>query len=365
MLWAENHFSTWLTKDEYEAPPRKWVEHLTFLRLGPTNFRELLMASSSSPAMMFYLDQRVSLAGKINENYAREIMELHTVGVHGGYNQGDVTKLAGLLTGCTLSKEMSRDYRTFALEEYYRFAPELNVSNGCRIFGMEFPEAKPKDRWDRLQTMLDMLASHPSTAEFISRKLAEQYVSVPAPDSLVKKLSQRFQETGGDMTELLLTLSDSPEFWATIDKPKVATPLDFSLRLLRSVGSTNAWDLNGFLQKSNMGLFDRVTPDGYPEAGSVYADSSALLNRWRFSAATAPELKRLLAEYVPSGKLDSNPDLMQKMLDLASIRLYGHPLMPASNDSAMQFLNTESAPDQDRIRTISTLIAQLPESSLR
>lgn len=361
VLWTENHFSTWLEKAEVN----KWREHERFLQLGVAPFGDLLRASATSPAMLLYLDQARSFANKLNENYAREIMELHTVGVHGGYRQEDVTNLASILTGWSTSSEAPIKTGGRELVRNFRFDPNLSNPDGKRVFGMEFPKADdPRARYDRTLSSLEMLAGHPSTATYISRKLAEHYVSVPAPDALVKRLAGRFRETGGAMDEVLLTLADSPEFWAALGQPKVATPLDFSLRLSRIAGVTNAGAVNDFLRKSGTGLFDRATPDGYPEDDGSYASSNALLQRWRFTQNLTGSLRRLLpSSLLPAPKDAWPPAAQERAVDLYSTRLFGQPLPVASRQAASQYLSATT--DDDRVKLVAAFVSQLPPASLR
>ncbi|MFN7022324.1 MAG: DUF1800 family protein, partial [Phycisphaerales bacterium] len=159
VMWSQNHFSTWMRKTE---PRRKADEHARFTRLGVAPFGEMLMASATSPAMLVYLDQSGSFARRLNENYAREIMELHTLGVHGGYTQEDVTTLARLLTGWTLAREavgapaemsgidMSPD--DYGTADSYRYDPALGEDMPRRFLGRDFPACGPEDRYERTLT---------------------------------------------------------------------------------------------------------------------------------------------------------------------------------------------------------------------
>ncbi len=362
VLWTENHFSTWLEKvDAYN----KWPEHERFLQMGVAPFGDLLMASATSPAMLVYLDQARSFARKLNENYAREIMELHTVGVHGGYRQEDVTNLASILTGWTLSLDAPLKTGGRDLARNFRYDPNLGSAEGKQIFGMDFPKTDdPRGRYDRTLSAIEMLAGHPSTALFISRKLAEQYVAVPAPDSLVNRLALRFRETSGAMNEVLLTLADSPEFWAALGQPKIATPLDYSLRLSRMSGATNVGAVNDFLRKSGTGLFDRATPDGYPEDDSSYASSNALLQRWRFTQSLTGNLRRLLPNsLLPNPGPPLSAASQDRIVDFYAARLFGQPLPGPSLQAASQYLAASN--DPDRVKLITAFVSQLPPASLR
>lgn len=393
--WAENRFSTWVNKTK--AAP-KWHEHLDFCRLGVAPFADLLAASAHSPAMLVYLDQKESYAGKLNENYAREIMELHTLGVHGGYNQSDVTALASVLNGWTLAMEgtLPQEDGNLGLSYYtnndygqiydFQFVPSLNDGKPQRIFGLEFPAAAPAARYDRVRLALEMLSSHPGTAEHICRKLAEHYVSVPAPGPLVHKLAQTFLETGGDMRAVMRTMACSNAFWNAA--PRMATPFDYGLRIARicraaalELGANpdqalKPDQIGSFLKKSGMGLFDRVTPDGYPENSAAYIDSNALLQRWHFMESSVDQLNRVVpngwrkpaAPVLTPAANESAPGLpptddpAQRFLDLVAIRLTGRLLTPASNQAAREVL-ADGTPD--RMKQTVLFVSLLPETSLR
>ncbi len=394
--WAENHFSTWI--DKTKAAP-KWREHLDFCRVGVAPFSDLLNVSAHSPAMVVYLDQEKSYAKKLNENYAREIMELHTLGVHGGYAQSDVTTLASVFNGWTLAKESVLSDTDGAPGFIYnggdeagttgvfRFDPLLNDGKARRVFGLEFPAVEPAGRYDHVHLALEMLAAHPETAEHVCRKLAEHYVGVPADDALVAALARTFLENGGDMRSVLRALASSPAFWNAA--PKMATPLDYGLRIARLCRAAalelgagpdvppKPEQIEGFLKKSGMGLFERVTPDGYPENSAAYMDSNALLQRWHFMETMVDPLSRLVPKdwrkppvpaLVPAANEDSGrpataaEDAAQRFVDLAAVRLTGRLLAPGSNEAARELLG-DGNPDQARQTLL--LISLLPETSLR
>jgi hypothetical protein len=362
VMWTENHFSTWLNKD---GPDAKEREHESFLLLGPVPFFDLLFTSATSPAMLVYLDQRNSYARHLNENYAREIMELHTLGVKGGYTQKDVTTLADLLTGWTLSDEAPGDGSGGELERYFSYDPHMNSGNACRILGMEFPGTEPAKRFDRPLMALELLSAHPSCAAFISRKLCEQYVSDPAPPKLVNDLAQIYLETGGDIRAMLVAMAGHPDFWAS--PGKIANPLDFSIRIARMARSTNPQPVNDLISGSSMGMFDRSTPDGYPEDNGFGVNSSTLLQRWRFARTIQNDFLNyglIPASWRPADT-GWNPVVAQRIVDLAAVRITGDVLSGASNDAAQKLL-TEAPPNTDiRLHALTTFICQLPENSLR
>src|ERR1051325_6323234 len=169
--------------------------------------------------MLRYLDQENSYATRLNENYAREIMELHCLGVHGGYTQQDVTSLAHLLTGWTVSREGdSRSGGEMSLYNF-RFDPALNDHAEIKVFGVNFTATEKDAAYDRIEHALEVLAAHPSTAKFIAKKLADHYLGCPAPDAVVTDLARVLEETNGDMREMLMALAKHPAFWAAEPGP--------------------------------------------------------------------------------------------------------------------------------------------------
>lgn len=365
VLWTQNHFSTWIRKTE---AARKWEEHERFVRLGPAPFGELLLASATSPAMLIYLDQARSFAGSLNENYAREIMELHTLGVRAGYTQDDVTALANVLCGWTFSEETGPDGTTFPLYPTFRFDPAMSDGQPRQVFGMAFPQASvesPTARYDRVRLALEMLAAHPATARYIATKLAEHYVAIPAPKQLVDDLTVVYLSTGGDMQDMLIAIAQHPDFLAVDLAPKVARPIDYLARMFRTSNADDVWQAYLFLERSGMGMFDHITPDGYPEEDDNYADTNALLQRWRL----AQTQQWRLSTFVPwQWKQPSKADpaaWRQRVVDLIAIRLTGMPLSGASNEAALDVFEKSTGSPDDRIQQLGPFIASLPEASLR
>jgi hypothetical protein len=361
VLWAENHFSTWIRKVQGD---RKWEEHVTFTRLGAAPFDRLLLASAQSPAMLGYLDQEASYVGRLNENFAREIMELHTLGVHGGYTQQDVTNLARLLTGWTASFEGDgrgggQEARTYT----FRFDPALNDGSATRMLGMAFPEARRSARYDRVHLALETLAAHPSTAAFVSRTLAEHYVAAPAPDDLVDDLAVVFHETGGDLRAMLMTIAAHPTLMAADER--IAAPFDYATRMFRATRHFHPWRLRDFLQRSGVGLFDCPTPDGYPDEDPAFADSNAMLQRWRL----AQDVRWPLTELVPGAwrwRADLPDDVWaDTVIDVVAARLTGRLLTPESHAAARELIASTEGNRDRRVQVVAPFIAALPEANLR
>jgi uncharacterized protein (DUF1800 family) len=210
----------------------------------------------------------------LNENYAREIMELHTLGVDGGYTQKDVTELAKVLTGWSIDQPQRGGS--------FKFNERAHEPGPKFIFGQRISEHGESEGME----MLDILAHHPSTAKFISRKLAMRFVSDNPPQSLIDRMANTFQKKDGDIREVLRTLFASPEFWsADAYRAKVKTPLEFVASSVRASGVDvqNALLLVQFLNRMGMPLYGMQPPTGYSMKGEAWVNSAALLTRMNFA----------------------------------------------------------------------------------
>lgn len=246
-------------------------------------FRDLLEATARHPAMLFYLDNwrntdpnsqgaRGQFRG-LNENYARELMELHTLGVDGGYTQEDVVALARILTGWGLDREGEKGDKSGFYFYRNRHDPSNKVLLGTSI---------PGSGIDEVEKALDILATHPSTARHISYKLAQYFVADEPPKSLVDRLQKKFLDTQGDIRSVLESLFSTPEFWdAQYYNQKFKTPYQYVLSAVRAIG-TQAPKLKrtiGSLQQLGMPLYRRSTPDGYPNTQEAWINPDATLRR--------------------------------------------------------------------------------------
>ncbi len=362
--FTQNHFSTWIRKTGAE---RKLAEHLAFSQAGFARFGDLLWTSATSPAMLHYLDQQKSFKGRLNENYAREILELHTFGVDNGYVQEDVTRLAGLLTGWTFTEEASvaRD-EALSLENRFRFAPDLNDPETQEVVGLRLESEDDAEQFERVQYVMETLAAAPFTARYIATKLAEHYVSVPASDALVADLARVYLETGGSMRDLMLALSEHPEFWAARSQPRLAKPVDFGLRVYRVTEfHEHPHNLRRYLQQSGTGIFEHPTPDGLPEADSDYASSNALLQRWRFVSKMSWALWRLAPPGWRHQLQRPNPEVERQLVQYISQGLTGYPLDERSLEAAMQALATSRTKSTDRVHEVTAVVGMMPETNFR
>src|SRR5205807_6847081 len=214
----------------------------------------------------------------LNENYGRELMELHTLGVNGGYTQKDVTEVARVFTGWTLKQP--KQGGGFTVEERMH-EPGDKIVLGHRIKSNGEKEGRE---------VLHFLARHPSTAKFICTKLATRFVSDNPPPALVDRMSQTFLKKKGDISEVLRTLFKSPEFWAPdAYRAKVKTPLEFVVSAVRVTGAdvNNAMPLAQALQRLGMPLYGMQPPTGYSMKADAWVNSAALLNRTNFALGLA------------------------------------------------------------------------------
>ena len=361
-LWTQNHFSTWLNKTGATA---KWNEYLNFVQAGATTFSELLTVSATSPAMLVYLDQQKSYADSLNENYAREIMELHTLGVDHAYTQQDITELARILTGWTTVEESNiqgmgvRDNRTF------RQSPPLNDKENKEFLGMQFSSSAPQQGMSDTIWAIQILAAHPETAKHIAGQLAEYYVASPPPSTLVNKLANEYMRSCGSLSAMLETIMLSPEFMAAINEPRLATPIDYGLHLGRLMRNQPAGDVRNFLLNSGMGLFDRATPDGYSYDDKSYADSNALLQRWKFAAKINWQLKQMIPQNLQQAPKKDHEKWAQQITDILAIRLTGKLLSKQSNQAMLDLLLVKDKKKSDPVSTAIAFICQLPEINLK
>src|SRR4051812_6557398 len=248
-------------------------------------FRDLLGATAKSPAMLFYLDNWMSAdpnrphsgAGKkgLNENYARELMELHTLGVDRGYTQKDVTEVARAFTGWTIENPRRGGGFTFN-RRLHDPGQKVVLGHVIKAGG---------DESDGEQ-VLDLLAKHPATARFIAAKLVRHFVSDTPPAALVDRAAKRFRDTGGDLRDVMRTILASPEF-ASADAydAKVKSPFEFVASALRAVAteSVDVKPLVRQLQQMGMPLYMCQPPTGYKDTADAWVNTGALVNRINFA----------------------------------------------------------------------------------
>ena len=281
-----NHFNVFIDKgsDRFLVPS---YEREAIRPRVLAHFRDLLEATSLSPAMLFYLDNWESVApetqkaakGKqvrgLNENYARELMELHTLGVDGGYTQKDVTEVARCFTGWTI--RAPRDGGGFFFNE------KVHDKGAKVVLGVTIPAGGGKQDGEKV---IDILANHPSTARFISRKLAQRFIADDPPPELVEKMAKTFLGTHGDIRAVLRTAFTSKEFFSQgAYRAKVKSPFEMIVSAVRATGADVdfAFPLGNRLTQLGEPLYRKLEPTGYSNLGSEWMNSSSLLTRMNFA----------------------------------------------------------------------------------
>lgn len=302
-------------------------------------FDVLLLATAKSPAMMHYLDNFISVApapevaqvvaprvtdmmmgdtthkappiplrrkrtSGLNENYAREVMELHTLGVDGGYTQTDVTQAARVLTGWTVypfgdaNNRITQLYNKrgveamekqgFVHEGDFLFDPTGHDKNLKVVLGKQFDCSGYQEGVD----LLEMLAHHPSTAKFISRKIAIRFVSDTPPQSLLNKMAKSFTDHDGDIREVLITMVSSPEFWSAQSlREKTKSPFELAISAVRSMNVDIKQPRQIYNWVATMGerIYYYLAPTGFPDKGAYWINTGSLLSRMNFGLALASQ----------------------------------------------------------------------------
>ena len=283
-----NHFSVHQGKGNLRAMLGDYEEHaIRAHALG--HFRDLLGAVATHPAMLRYLDNEQNAAGHLNENYARELMELHTLGVDGGYSQHDVQELARVLTGVGINQN-GKPGQKKELQAYYVRHGLFEFNPARHDFGDKVLLGQPiKGRGlDELNEALDRLAAHPATARFVSRKLALYWLNDDPPAALVQRMAQRFESSQGDIAATLELLFKSPEFAAAAGS-KFKDPMRYVVSAVRLAYDQkpvlNVGPMLNWLNRMGEPLYGRVTPDGYPMPGSAWDSPGQMATRFEIARA--------------------------------------------------------------------------------
>ena len=281
-----NHFNVFLYKNQCSYYTTAYERDVIRPHaLG--KFYDLLVATAQSPAMLMYLDNWLSIgphsqaSGKngqsgLNENYAREVMELHTLGVDGGYTQADVTQLAQVMTGWTIAQPDDGGQ--------FQFDPRRHEPGTKTVLGEKFYDSGV----DEGLRALDLLAHHRSTARFISKSLAIRFVSDDPPSSLVDRMAEKFESTDGDIREVLRTMIHAPEFWSPkAYGTKMKTPLDLVVSAVRASGANvvSPDSLVDNLSAMGMQPYGMAVPTGYSMKSAQWDNEGGLLARMNFSTA--------------------------------------------------------------------------------
>ena len=255
------------------------------------NFGDLLRASAHSPSMLFYLDNYLNQSSAPNENYARELMELHTLGVDGGYTELDVKEVARCFTGWSIRfpGDVSGPYGTFA------YVPAIHDNNSKVVLQNTISAGGGQTDGDQV---LDILAAHPSTARFLATKLCRRFISDTPDRASIDAVAAAFTQSSGDIKTTLRALFATTAFRASADL-KIIRPVEYLSGLIRALAPDTPYPTdNGqlfYFAQLIMGQlpFNWPTPDGYPDEQSYWASTGGLLNRWRLSFLS-------LANFIPA-----------------------------------------------------------------
>jgi uncharacterized protein (DUF1800 family) len=360
-------------------------------------FEDLLVATAKSPAMLYYLDNFMSVGpnspqalgfsarpygrgpygrryprprprpnqGKrssgLNENYGRELLELHTLSVNGGYSQRDVTEVAKVFTGWTIDKP--------AEGGGFKFEPRMHEPGTKFVLGHKI---KPKGEGEGLE-VLHRLATSPQTAHFISLKLAQRFVSDDPPAALVDRMAKTFLKKKGDIREVLETLFHSPEFWDDgAYRAKVKTPLEFVASAVRATGAEvdDAFPLTRQLNNMGMPLYGAQPPTGYSMKAETWVSSSALLNRMNFALAlTGGKIKGVKVDAAQLGAgatpdADGTLSALEASLIAGGVSKQTHDSITAQIEAAEK--NGQQKTDSKaEVSTIAGLLLGSPEFQRR
>ena len=359
-------------------------------------FETLLLATAKSPAMLTFLDNNKSSAsqenmmgaqkkmverrekmldmmdstmqknakGKIkkpnvqglNENYAREVMELHTLGVDGGYTQADVTQAARVLTGWSLNPQIEYNIKPkkqpdrelarkmgFVYDDNFLFSANKHDKGEKKVLGQTFPAGGGYEEGVRL---IHILSTHPSTARFISRKLAVRFVSDNPPQSLVDKMAKTFLEKDGNIQDVLATMVSAPEFWRKEAlREKTKSPFEVAISAVRSTNAaiTTPYQLYQWIARMGQKVYNYQAPTGFPDKGQYWINTGSLLNRMNFGLALA------------SGRI---PGVEINLLALNN----NHE--PESAESALKTYSKLLMPERDVEETVKRLTPMLSDPEL-
>ena len=352
-FWSD-HFNIYLRKEQV-MPLAKIVDDREVIRpYALTNFRDLLGASAQSPAMLLYLDNISNEKSHPNENYARELLELHTLGVNGGYSQQDVQEVARILTGWTVA-------RNGRLRGQFIFDDARHDFGEKRVLGKIFPAGRGVEE---VAELLDLLAGHPATATFLATKLVRRFVADAPPAELVTQVAEAYRQSGGEIKAMLRVIFLSDAFASA--PAKLKRPHTFMVSVLRALhvdlrfGRGRA--LADWMAVMGQPLFLWPPPDGYPDVSEAWAAN--LLPRWNFALALLhneiPGATVPLDDLLAAGGADTAVSTIQLFAGL----IYGRSLQ--ENELAMftDYLASQSLQEdeaQTRLRDCIALMLASPE----
>ncbi|TCD03474.1 DUF1800 domain-containing protein [Pedobacter psychroterrae] len=383
-----NHFNVSLTKGQCASFVPAFERDV--IRPNVTGkFENLVLGTAKSPAMLIYLDNfnstgspvasaedtgmmmdakrpKVKKAlqnkkGGLNENYAREVMELHTLGVDGGYTQSDVTQAARVLTGWTLAPMAEDGYgsgmkkildqvspenlakRGFVQEGDFLFVPTRHDNGEKTVLGKKFAANRG---YEEGVALLTMLAKHPSAAKFISRKIAVRFVNDQPSPKLVERMEKTFSTTGGNIKEVMISMVTAPEFWQKEAlREKTKSPFELAISAVRGLDAdiSQPYQLYTWINKMGQKMYFYQAPTGFPDRGQYWINTGSLLNRMNFGLALA-------AEKIPGIKIN--------------LIALNNNHEPESAEAALTTYSKLVMPERDLTKTVARLKPMLNDPSL-
>ena len=380
----ENHFSIFANKDDDRYLLTSF-DRETIRPFALARFRDLLGASAHSPAMLYYLDnwrssvprsypakgdKPAGVDGGLNENYARELMELHTMGVDGGYTQKDVEEVARCFSGWTIQKPNEQGL--------FLYRPGLHDDGEKIVLGHKIlPGGGIADG----ERVLDILATHPATARFIATKLARRFISDDPPKSVIDRAAAVFIKTDGSIRETLRAIITSSEFFAAY-RAKVRSPFEYVAAAMRALNAVTDGDRPVLDAIARMGqpVFGRITPDGYADRADQWLSSGAMVARFNFASALATnrikgtqiDFEKLLSGIDPANKVQVASRLAQLTFASSQTRTefektLGSPpagaIIAPTSPSSLPVSYAQAA--RDYISDVITLLIGSPEFQQR
>jgi hypothetical protein len=346
----QNHFNVAAgssQRTKYDISP---YDRLTIRPNVLGRFEDLLLADARSPAMGDFLDNRLNKVNGINENYAREVLELHTVSVNGPYTESDIPELARCFTG------WKENYNN---PDAFQFAANLHDQGSKTVMGVQIP---PNGGMQDGLTMIDFLAHHQSTAQFISRKLIIRFVSETPPQRLVDEAAGAFLGSGGDIHVVLETILLSPEFLSSpqYQHAKTKRPLVFYASVARALGADPAQLNSNALRNrvADMGedLYEAGPPTGYPDVSSFWFSPGTAVKRFNDAEAMSRNAYGLAFTYPISGGTS------EQVTDALGSMLFVAPLSFQTHDATVGFLDVLPEPNQTkRIQQAAAVLLSSPE----
>ena len=387
MISATQYRQMFSRRQLYEVMVEFWSDHFNIHLLnglGPTlkpeddlkvirahalgNFRDLLHASAKSPSMLFYLDNFFNIATAPNENYARELMELHTLGVDGGYTETDVKEVARCFTGWSLQfpDDTTGAYGTFV------YVDAVHDDDAKVVLQNSIPAGGGQTDGEQV---LDILAAHPSTAQYIATKLCRRFISDTPSQATIEVVAAAFTQSSGDIKTTLRALFASDAFRNSADL-KFTRPSEYLSGTVRALAPDTSYPSDDgqlfFFAQSILGQlpFYWPTPDGYPDEQNYWASTGGMLNRWRLSflsfAGYIPEIDVIQIDYT---SMLNGANTLAGVVDAIIDQVLMRPLSDTDRSIVLDWLKDEYGVNEDSLLTtgvpeqISALVAAVLLSS--